>query len=450
MRTRGMLTAVGSLFATLALLGGPAASPAAAAPRIVPLTAAAAGCSSTPPVGQPIRIIPWAQRWLAPQRAWPFSSGGGIKVAVIDSGVMAGAIHLPRGKVETGVDFLGKAPGGNIDCVGHGTGVASIIAGQPRPGFGFQGIAPGATILPIRVSEKQIDEKGTATGDTVTPLVLAQAIDYAVAHGARVINMSFVLLTEDQYVREAVKKAIAKNVVVVAAAGNGHPDGKDSATPDHLVYPAAYPGVIGVGAIDQTGARVKESQVGKYVDIMAPGAEIWCSAAGGGYLPGDGTSYATPFVSGTVALMLAREPGLSPSEVALRLFATASSSQGGGYSQSFGHGVVDPYRAVTEKRATGKPETIEDMPALTADKAAQAREAREARTKRWAYSLAAGGGALAGVVLAGAAILPRGRRRRWVPSRAKPFTSRPDVEEPSEAFFTPPTPPSPSGTERPR
>lgn len=446
---RGMLTTAATFFA-LALSAG-AAAPAAATPRGVPgpYTAAAGNCTSLPQAGGSARDIPWAQKWLAPERAWNFSNGAGITVAVIDSGVQANTEHL-NGKVDVGWDFFKKVPGGNFDCVGHGTGVASIIAGQRREGFGFQGIAPGARILPIRVSEKQLDDEGIASGKTVSMAELAQAIDYAVAQKARVINMSFILGTDDPAVRNAVKNAIAKGVVVVAAAGNQHAQGKDSVTPDDAVYPAAYPDVIGVGAMDWTGARVKESQVGNYVDLMAPGSKVLCQAAGGGYQQADGTSFATPFVSGTAALMLAREPNLSPKEVSLRLFASASSTNGGAYSMSYGHGVVDPYRAVTERRVTGSPVAPKEMPAPVVDKAAQEREAREAETRQWAFSLAAGGGALAGVVLAGAAILPRGRRRRWFPGRTKPFYVRPEVEEASEAFFTPPAPPSPSGTERPR
>lgn len=447
-RKRGMLTAAAILFAVAMSAG--VAAPAVAAPPQAAVPPAGA-CSSPPPAGGMARNIPWPQKWLAPERAWEFSTGAGITVAVIDSGVMAGTQHLPNSKVLSGWDFLRKAPGGNFDCVGHGTGVASIIAGQHQSGIGFQGIAPGARILPVRVSEKQVDENGNDSGKTVSPVELAQAIIYAVAQKARVINMSLILQTENPYVRAAVKYAIDHKVVVVAAAGNGHDSDNDSMHVDPAVYPAAYPDVIGVGAIDWNGQRVKESQVGPYVDLMAPGAGVICQAAGGGHNGNaNGTSFAVPFVSGTVALMLAREPSLTPQEVGRRLTATASSSQGGDYSMSYGHGVVDPYRALTEKLMSGTPEAIKDMPAPVADPEEQARAAREAKTRQWAYGLAAGGGALAGVVLAGAAILPRGRRRRWQPGRAKPFLARPNVEGAAEAFFTPPAPPSPTGTEIPR
>ena len=165
-------------------------------------------------------------------------------VAVLDSGVDRRHPQL-RGRVLPGRDLLDGGDG-STDCVGHGTAVAGIIAAAPAGGTGFAGLAPRARILPVRVSEQR-EVDGENPGRRVDPAGLARAIRWAVDRDAAVLNLSLVLHHDDPAVRAAVAYAHSRDVVVVAVAGNRQQEG--APTP----YPAAYDGVIGVGAIDETG-----------------------------------------------------------------------------------------------------------------------------------------------------------------------------------------------------
>jgi subtilisin family serine protease len=153
---------------------------------------------------------------------------------VIDSGVDRRHPQL-SGRVLAGTDYLDPGDDGTRDCAGHGTGVASVIAAAPRAGVAFRGLAPGARILPVRVSEQQVVD-GRESGRTVSAAVFARAIRWAVDQGADVLNLSVVLYADDPAVRAAVAYAAERDVVVVAAAGNLHAEG------DPRPYPAAYAG----------------------------------------------------------------------------------------------------------------------------------------------------------------------------------------------------------------
>jgi membrane-anchored mycosin MYCP len=414
------------MLATTVLLSGVVATPAQAAPP---------ACQNPTDPGQVIEQTPWAQRWLAPERVWPFSTGGGVLVAVVDSG-SDGAHPQLKGQVESGFDMLRNGPGGDVDCVSHGTAVASIIAARRQTGVGFAGLAPGAEILPVRVSEQEIDQ-GKTQGQSVSPQVLAEGIRKAVDEGATVINLSLTLYRPSTDLEEAVKYARSKDVVLVAAAGNLH----DDTRPDPVPYPAAYEGVIGVGAIDETGARVKDSQIGPYVDVVAPGGDVVAATRVRGHLSWTGTSFATPMVSATVALMRAAEPGLNGDEIALRLLATTDPARGDA-AQGYGRGVVNPYRAVTERLTDAAPQAQQPLPDLPYDAAAAARSQRWETLGQVAMWVALGLGLLVLGVMAAALLMPHGRRRRWKPTRpARRAAPPPEVDEPEEAFFRVPSGP---------
>ena len=158
------------------------------------------------------------------------------------------------------------------------------------------------------------------------------------------INLSLVMTDDNDAVRAAVAGAVAAGVVVVAAAGNNGAAGQGNPTP----YPAAYPEVIGVGAITAGGVRAEFSQHGDYVDIAAAGDGVTVAAPGGGHRTRQGTSFAAPYVSATAALILQRFPGSTPAQVQRRLIATADPAPGGGRSDAYGYGLLNPYRALTE------------------------------------------------------------------------------------------------------
>lgn len=319
-----------------AVLGGVAALgvPVVTAPR--PVHAGPPRCAGPTPAAAAVTATPWAQRRYGIAALAEIADGHGVLVAVIDSGVDARHPRL-RGRVVAGLDLLGGGDG-RTDCVGHGTAVASIVAAAP--GSGFAGVAPEATILPVRISERSADEEDP-TARTAGPADLARAILAAVDGGASVLNLSVVVYEDDPTLRAAVAYAERHDTVVVAAVGNQHDHG------DPTPYPAAYPGVVGVGAIDESGARAPSSQVGPYVDLVAPGSDVLAASPPSGYRLYEGTSFAVPFVAGTAALLRQYRPDLSAAQVAARLTATAD-PVGSGRPEEYGAGEVDPYRAVTD------------------------------------------------------------------------------------------------------
>jgi len=284
---------------------------------------------------------PWPLRRLNPPAAWPLSRGKGVTVAVIDSGV---SVNHPKlaDQVLPGKDFLKSGPG-TCDDDGHGTMVAGIIAAHDgandTKGAPFYGIAPDAKILPIRVlpdSKKTVDDALTGR--------IAQAIRWATDNGAKVVNMSLIT-PPSQELADAVRYAQAKNVVLVAAAGN---EG-GSAFGNSALYPAAYPGVVAVAGIDQDGKHVESSNRGSNIAISAPGFSIEAPAPrGGGYVveAKGGTSFTAAYVSGVAALVRAWNPALDAQAVIRRIVETADPAP---YPKDpdFGAGVVNPYRAVS-------------------------------------------------------------------------------------------------------
>ncbi|GAB7048921.1 hypothetical protein JCM9534A_40470 [Catenuloplanes indicus JCM 9534] len=328
---------------------------------------------------------------------------------MIDSGVDPTHPQL-AGRVLHGTDFLGDGGEGAVDCVGHGTAVASLIAAGPTPGVAFRGVAPETQILPVRVSEQQIVD-GAQTGRTVPPDRLAAAVRWAVDNDADVLNMSVVLYLDDPAVRSAIGYAVANDVIVVAAVGNQHRTPGPAADP--TPYPAAYAGVLGIGAITEDGRAAGFSQTGGYVDLVAPGGHVLTAVPGGGHAYADGTSYAAPFGAATAALVRQRWPDLTATEVTARLVATADPAPGGPASDAYGYGVLNPYRAVTDTRPAAPP--ARSGPSATpAIPAAEAIAAGHPNTPR-ALTLAATGLAAAVVTLVLATVLPRARRRGWRP-----------------------------------
>jgi membrane-anchored mycosin MYCP len=375
----------------------------------VPAQARAFVCPTRPAPAEVSAAKPDETQLFAPERLAPFATGAGVRVAVLDSGVDADHPQL-RGQVATGRDFLHGDASGRQDCVGHGTAVASLIAARPVEGAGLRGLAPGATIVPVRVSEQTDTEPGSS--GPVSPARFAAAIDWAVDEGgADVITMSLVMTDDDDRVRAAVARAVAAGVIVVAAAGNrGRPD---EANP--RPYPASYPDVIGVGAIRADGVAGDFSQHGDYVDVMAPGVGVTLAARGSGHTRGDGTSYAAPFVAATAALLKQRFPTLTPAQVTRRILATTDPAPGGRRSELYGFGVLNPYRALTETLGPETPPAPAPAALHTEDPASVALAARRAQAQDLALLVAAVGAGVVLLVVVAAAAVRHGRRRGWRP-----------------------------------
>jgi type VII secretion-associated serine protease mycosin len=407
---------------------------------IEPADAAQSGCRQPPPPADPISDLPWAQHWFAPERLWPLSTGDGVVVAVVDTGVDTEHPQLADGQVGAGTDLLPEPAGAHVDCDSHGTAVASIIAGSRVEGVGFTGLAPGVEVLPLRVVEQGVDSASPDRSPPVDPDTFADAIDWAAGHGARVINASIVFYYDHPAIEAAVRRAVDRGVLVVAAVGNQH---ETTGRPD-TPFPAAYPGVVGVGAVGYDRAVAGEpvlaltSYVGRYVDLVAPGHQITAAAAVAGHQLWSGSSFAAPFVSAAAALLMAAEPELTAAEVAARLYATADT--GPGQRSWSGHGVVNPYRALTERVVDGAPVAADPPPETAVDPVAAARASRWQRAASVAGLVAVGAAAVLALAAAGTAVWRRGRQRRWRPARrsdpAPPGTAAGD---PERVFFTVPT-----------
>lgn len=298
--------------------------------------------------GAGIRAQQWGLDAIRAREAWRTTQGEGATVAVLDTGVDADHPDL-RGQVLDGKDFIGfGAEPGDREWAQHGTAMAGIIAGRghgPGDSSGVLGVAPGARILPVRVLLEDGDPERKRARE-MRGDALADGIRWAADHGADVINLS---LGDDSASAHpnprqdaAVRYALRKGAVVVASAGNGGEDG------DRASYPAAYPGVIAVTAVDRNGERASFSTRRWYATVNAPGEDIIIANPDRRYYEGWGTSTAAAFVSGSVALVRSAYPDLSPAQIKKLLTATAQHPPATGRSDALGAGTVDPAAAIEQ------------------------------------------------------------------------------------------------------
>lgn len=283
----------------------------------------------------------WALNALKAERVHSYTRGSGVTVAVVDTGVRSSHSDL-SGNVLSGIDYVAPGTSAN-DENGHGTHVAGIIAALHNNSRGIAGMAPRAKILPVRVLDR--DGSGTAAD-------VAKGIIYAADRGAKVINLSLGSNLSSSAMQSAVAYAISRNRLVVAAAGNSGCGLLGSPTE----YPAAYPGVVGVGAVNQSIQKASFSSCGSWVDVAAPGQSIistmirssvglGCSSSAD-YCTLSGTSFSTPYVSAAGALAIARR-GWSQSTVASRLQSTATDISPSGKDSRTGAGFINPLRLIT-------------------------------------------------------------------------------------------------------
>jgi len=254
--------------------------------------------------------------------------GAGVVVALLDTGIDAGHPDLAA-NVVGGWNFVDN--NSNVtDVDGHGTMVAGIVAAVANNSIGIAGVASKVSVMPLKV----LSESEGSLMD------VNAAIRYAADHGARIIGMSLggSYSRLSQTMEAAIDYAYKRGCILVAGAGNDNSNDP--------FYPACYEQVIAVSAIDQADKKASFSNYGSYIDFCAPGVGILSTVRGGDYGYGDGTSFATPFVTGVVAVMLSKSPSLTNSEVLAALRSQAVDLGEAGWDQYFGWGVVDAYAAV--------------------------------------------------------------------------------------------------------
>jgi type VII secretion-associated serine protease mycosin len=296
-----------------------------------------------------VRNEQWQLGALNAEAAWELSTGRGVTVAILDSGVDASHPDL-AGQVLPGVDLVdGATVDGRSDPVGHGTTVAALIAGK-RDNNGVVGIAPDAKILPVRVLDKQNRYDDAA--------VVAKGVRWAVDHGAQVINLSLGGITQSDQLASALGYAADHDVVVIACTGN---IAQTTGTDLRVWYPAREPGVIAVTGLRNTSSTTTQqnwltrstddqlwsgSLTGPETVLSAPASNL-VGARPGGYWKVQGTSFAAPLVTATAALIRAKMPTLNAANVVNHLIATATDLGAPGRDDRYGYGLVDPVAAVT-------------------------------------------------------------------------------------------------------
>lgn len=290
----------------------------------------------------------WALPKINAPEAWDASTGGGVVVAVVDSGVdgahpdLASRMWSNPGEVpgngldDDGNGFVDDAGGWDFanedndpaDDAGHGTHVAGTVAAAGDNGLGVVGVAFGARLMPV---------KGLDAGGGGYASDLAAALVYAVDNGARIINASWGAPAKSALIEAAANYVRASGGLLVAAAGNSN---------GPVAYPAALDGVVAVAATDEADAKADFSSFGPQVDLAAPGVDIRSTLPGGMYGTKSGTSMAAPHVAGVAALIAALHPFYTPAQLTAALRLATNDVNTPGFDAATGAGRVNAARAV--------------------------------------------------------------------------------------------------------
>ncbi len=378
---------------------------AAAAPP-TPITAS--DCKRQPSAAAPAST--WAQDRLDLAQAQTVTQGRDVRtgrpvrVAVLDSGLDRTHPQLRHLDVAPQLDAIANDPGKQFsDCAQHGTWVTAVLAAQRNSTTRFFGIAPQVRIVPIKLTN----------GEKVASADVARAINLAIDAHAQIANLSLGLSVDVAAVRSAIARAQRAGMLIVAASGN---DGEQSnSLPQYpAAYSTQYDNVIAVSATEKGDAVAKTAGSGRFVDLAAPGGDVQTIGVNGGYTVQSGTSFATPFVSGAAALVLAANPGMTPAQIRTRLELTADPPAETVPSPRLGYGIVNPYLAMTAVAADATA-----APAASAAPSPLTLGAPPAAPDRHLQNVALGAGVgllgLAALVITGAAVLrgdrSSGRRR---------------------------------------
>lgn len=281
----------------------------------------------------------WYLKVMKADEMWKVSTGKGVKVAVVDSGVNAGTPSL-KGQVL--VDEVPKAVAYHAtqDFDGHGTSMAELIAGTGAGG-GLKGLAPGAKIVPYRLAfedlKDPVERKNAPSEDKVIRAIADS--------DAKIISMSFGGPYIDPDVEAAIKYARSKGKLMFASVGN------EAEKKNFIGYPAAYPFVVGVAAADKTGKVGKFSEHGNYVDLAAPGLGVptWCDETFRSYCDGEGTSMSTAITSASAALIWSAHPDWTANQVLGSLIDTAGRDWPKNQPSNYlGYGLIRPRKVLED------------------------------------------------------------------------------------------------------
>ena len=266
----------------------------------------------------------YAVRKLKLPQAHAMAHGMNVTIAVIDSGIDVRHPELAN-SISDSFDALGSKEGPHV----HGTGIAGAIAAHAR----LMGSAPEARIIAIRAFSSS---PGGAESSSYT---IIKSLNYAVLHGAQIVNMSFAG-PKDPLIERAIAETAARGVLLVAAAGNAGPKSPP-------LYPAANPNVIAVSGTDAQDRLFAASNRGNYIALSAPGTDVFLPAPDEKYQMTSGTSFSAAYVSGIAALVMERNPALKPNDIREILTSTARDLGTPGRDDLFGYGEVDAFAAVT-------------------------------------------------------------------------------------------------------
>jgi len=266
----------------------------------------------------------WHLQTINAPVAWNTSVGSGVTVAILDSGIDATHPDLV-GQLVPGWNFYDNNSN-TADVNGHGTMVAGVVAARGNNSIGVAGVAWGAKLMPVRVS----DASGTGTLSA-----FANGLTYAADHGARIANLSFPVQSSSS-TQAAAQYFVNKGGVVFNSAGNYA--ALDSTPPSNSL--------VSVSATGSTDIVASWSSYGPYVDLSAPGVGIWTTSLGGGYSSVSGTSFSSPLSAGVAALMMSVNPSLAPSQIVSLMESTAVDLGTAGYDYSYGYGRVNAGAAV--------------------------------------------------------------------------------------------------------
>ena len=284
-------------------------------------------------------ILPWGVDRIDADLVWDndepklevdpgANAGGGIKVAILDTGIDLDHPDL-QANIKGGINTINprKSPD---DDNGHGTHVAGIIAAVDNA-VGVIGTAPEAWLYAVKVLNRQ-------GSGYVSDII--EGLQWCIANGMQVVNMSFGTSSDVQSLHDAIVGAYNNGIVLVAAAGNSGP------ADNTVLYPAKYPEVIAVSATDENNCIAEWSSRGPEVELAAPGNNVYSTFKGGGYATISGTSMASPHVAGSAALVIAS--GVTDkSEVRSKLQSTADDLGSPGKDNLYGYGLVDAQEAAT-------------------------------------------------------------------------------------------------------